>query len=139
MFIVRQSEHIQEDIKRNWSSWNYGQEGFEGTEDELNGCLENITDERPFWISGFEIYPDDIKNSEIKELYDGYWVLVDNTRGSGLSCNILDSETLEDSISIVTDKDFRIDLGEGETVDCSNAKVVWSDEENFIHILKIED
>jgi len=137
MFIVRQSEHIQEDIKRNWSSWNYGQEGFEGTEDELNECLESITDENPFFISGFEIWPDDVQSSEIKELYDGYWVLVDNTRGNGLSCNTLEIETLEEAIEEV--KENGIDLGDGETVDCSNAKVVWSDEEDFIHILEIED
>ena len=31
MFIARKSENIQEDIKRNWSSWNFGQLGFDGT------------------------------------------------------------------------------------------------------------
>lgn len=138
MFIVRQSEYIQEDIKRNWSSWNYGELGFEGTREELKESMnESIQSGSSFDISGFELWEDEISNADIRELYDGYWVLVDNTRGSGLSCNILESETLEEAIKEV--KENGIDLGEGETVDCSNAKVVWSDEEDFIHILEIED
>lgn len=35
MFVARQSNHIQEDIARNWSSWNFGQEGFSGSMNEL--------------------------------------------------------------------------------------------------------
>lgn len=44
MFIARQSSHIQEDIARNWSSWNFGNDGFEGTEEELNEAIEEAKD-----------------------------------------------------------------------------------------------
>ncbi len=135
MFIVRQSEHINEDIKRNWSSWNYGLEGFEGTEEELEQELESITDERSFWISGFDIYPDNRNEFDIRELYSNYWVVVDTFHGYGLSCNILESDSIEESINEVTSDGFKIDLGEGDMVDCSEAKVVWSDDN--IHILEV--
>jgi hypothetical protein len=138
MYIVRQSEHIKEDLQRNWSSWNYGELGFEGTKEELEESMEEaIENESSFDISGFELWEEDIEKADIRELYDGYWVLVDNTRGRGLSCNILESESLEEAIEEV--KENGVDLGEGETVDCSNAKVVWSDEEDFIHIIEIEE
>ena len=137
MYIVRQSEHIHKDVQRNFSSWNYGQLGFEGTENELKASMdEAFRNDHSFDISGFELWEDEIHNADIRELYDGYWVLVDNTRGFGLSCNILDSETLTDAIEEVRTND--IELGEGETVDCSGAKIVWSDAEKFIHILEIK-
>lgn len=138
MYIVRQSEHIQEDLKRNWSSWNYGLEGLNCNQEQLEQWKqEAIENENPLYISGFELWGDDIENADIRELYENYWVLVDLNRGEGLSCNIIECETLEEAINIVTNKDFRIELGEGETVDCSNAKVVWSDEDNFIHIIEV--
>jgi hypothetical protein len=138
MYIVRQSEHINEDITRNWSSFNYGELGFEGTRDELEKAMnEAIELGYSFDISGLELWDDEIKNSDISELYSGYWVLVDNTRGKGLSCNILESDSLEEAITEVELNG--IDLGEGETVDCTNAKVVWSDSEDFVHILEIEN
>lgn len=133
MFIVRKSDHIQEDLERNWSSWNYGLEGLNCSEEQLESWKqEAIDNETPLYISGYELWGDDIANADIRELYENYWVLVDLTRGEGLSCNILECETLAEAVSIVTDKDFRIDLGEGDTVDCSNAKVVWSNDDTYI-------
>jgi hypothetical protein len=142
MYIVRQSEHISEDITRNWSSFNYGELGFEGTRKELEEAMnEAIKNESSFDISGFELWEDEIKNSNISELYSNYFVLVDNTRGTGLSCNILESDSLEEAIEeAIEEVELNgVDLGEGETVDCTNATVVWSDSEDFVHILEIED
>ena len=42
IFFARMSGHIQEDIKRGWSSWNFGAHGFEGTLEELEKAIENI-------------------------------------------------------------------------------------------------
>jgi len=140
MYIVRFSDHIQEDIKRNWSSLNFGQEGFEGTEEELEQALESITDESPLWISGIDVY--DASSVTIKELYSNYWVLVDQNFTDGLACNILeDAETLEEAIQEVSASDFDIEYGEGECVDCSDAKVVYSFDwnGNQTYILEVED
>jgi hypothetical protein len=83
-FIARKSSHIQEDIKRNWSSWNFGEGGFEGTYSELqNKIKEALESESSLFISGFELWDNDIKKADIRELYTNYWVLVDNTNGYG--------------------------------------------------------
>lgn len=136
MFIVRQSNHIQEDIKRNWSSWNFGQEGLECSEEELQNaiseCLENGI---PLCVSGFELYGSDLENANIQELYPNYWVLVDETKGSGLSCNILNASSVEEAIQLINSKDFRIEMGEGDMICCENAKVIYSN--NDIHILEL--
>jgi hypothetical protein len=101
MFIARLSNHIQEDIKRNWSSWNFGECGFRGTYDELQAAMkEAIEDGSSFMISGFELFGDEIKNADIRELYDGYWVLVDNVNGNGpgIFGTELSAETIEEAI-----------------------------------------
>ena len=140
MYIVRFTDHIQEDITRNWSSLNFGQDGFEGTEEELEVALEDVSDESPMFISGIEVY--DASNVVIKELYDNYWVVVDNDFQWGLACNILeDAEILEEAIAEVSASDFDMEYGEGECVDCSNAKVVYFFEwkGNQTYILEVED
>lgn len=139
MFIVRQSEHINEDLERNWSSWNYGLEGLSCTEDQIEEWKQqSIDNDMPFCVSGFELWGEDIESADIRELYENYWVLVDLNRGEGLSCNTLECDTIEQAISIVTNEGFKMELGEGETIDCSNAKIVWSDKDNFIHIIEIK-
>ena len=137
MFIARQSNHIQEDIKRNWSSFNYGLDGFEGTEEELEAEIERVeNNESNLYISGLEIWHEDISNHRIEELYSNYWVVVDE-RNHGLSSISLESDTLEEAIQELSENE--IDLGSEEMNDCRLAKVVWSDSDNFIHILEIED
>jgi len=127
MFIVRRSNHIQEDISRNWSSWNYGQEGISCTEEQLEAWKEQaINDDTiPFCISGFELFGQQVADADIRELYTGYWVLADLARGEGLSCNILEAETFEEALAIVTAEGFAVRMEEGDTVDCSNAVVRW--------------
>lgn len=137
MFIARQSQHIQEDIKRNWSSWNFGQEGLTATEEQIVEWKQQAIDnDQPFCISGFELWGDEIANADIRELYEGYWVLVDNVNASeGLSCIDLDAETLEEAIS---EAESRTDYwGDGQSFDANKAKLVYSN--NDIHIFEIEE
>jgi|SRR5690606_6568284 len=137
MFIARLSNHIQEDIKRNWSSWNFGQCGFHGTYDELQAAMkEAIEDGSSFMISGFELFGDEIKSADIRELYDGYWVLVDNVNGNGpgIFGTELSAETIEEAIQESADAHY---WGEGVCFDAREAKLVYSSDD--IHIFEIED
>ena len=136
MYVARKSNHIQEDIKRNWSSWNFGQEGFNGTEDELSEYLAKATEERPVWISGFDIYPDQIKEYTFGELYPNYWVAIDYVNATnGLSCICLDAETEEEAIK---EAERRNDyFGDGYSFDATTAKLVYSN--NDIHVFEVED
>lgn len=143
MYIVRFSNHIQEDIKRNWSSWNFGEEGFKGTKEELEEELDKLDEDdyNSFWISGFEIYHRDLRTAVIEELYENYWVMVDPDFTYGLACNTLEAESLKEAIEEVNEDNFKIEYGAGECVDCSNAKVVHSFdwEGNQTYILEVED
>lgn len=133
-YIARKSNHIQEDIKRNWSSWNFGQEGINVSQEELNTFLESVTEDSVLHISGFELYGNDILKADIRELYAGYFVLVDNVNAQGgLSAIQLESETLEEAI-IEAEKcwDFG---GDGICFDANYAKLVYSN--NEIHIFEI--
>ena len=134
MFIARQSDHIEQDIKRNWSSWNFGEEGFEGTREELDEAIEEVTDTNPLWISGFEIYARDIDDYEFGELYKNYWVAIDRVNApNGLSGVALDADTLEEAIEEAT---IRSDyFGDGISFDASKAKLVKSIDD--IHIFEI--
>jgi len=136
MFVARKSNHIQEDIIRNWSSWNFGEEGFKGTKDELESYLEKSTDNSPVWISGFDIYPDQIKDFSFGELFPNYWVAIDYVNAkNGLSCIDLNAETLEEAIK---EAESRNDyFGDGQSFDATEAKLVYSNGD--IHIFKIED
>jgi len=136
MFIARYSENIQEDIKRNWSSWNFGQLGFEGTKAELNEAMQSaIENETSFDISGFELWENDIRNADIRELYAEYWVLVDNVNSpGGLSCINLDASTLEEAIAEAKVLNY---TGDGQSFNAKNAVLVHSDGE--IHIFEIDE
>jgi len=142
MYIVRFSDHIEEDIKRNWSSYNFGELGFKGTEEELEEAMASrFADEQCFDLSGFEIWEESRSEYIIRELYSGYWVVVDQNFLYGLACNELDAESLEEAIEEVTDSSFDIEYGEGDCVDCRNAKVVHSFiwDGNQTYILEVED
>lgn len=144
-YVARKSNHIQEDIIRNWSSWNFGQEGFEGTKLELVELLNQAKEnESSIWLSGFDIYPSKVgydfdaiyaDDYEIKELYANYWVCVDNINSpNGLSCIELNAESLEDAIQEShTRRDYCWD---GDTFDANEYELVYSKDDIHIFILK---
>ena len=137
MFVARQSSHIQSDIARNWSSWNFGEEGFKGTREQLDNYLESATEEMPCFISGMEIYPDQVDSFEFGELYENYWVVIDNVNSpGGLSCLNLKAESLEEAISEALSLQGEY-CGDGSSFDATNAKLVYSNEE--IHVFEIVD
>ena len=133
-YLARQSEHIEADQARNWSSWNFGALGFEGSKKKLEEAMnESLANDSFFDISGFELWEDDIRNADIRELYKGYWVLVDNVNAAGgLSCIDLDAENLENAMKEARTKDYS---GSGQSFDASQAKLVYSN--NDIHIFEI--
>ncbi|MDD5353371.1 MAG: hypothetical protein PHS93_09445, partial [Candidatus Omnitrophica bacterium] len=131
-YFIRKSEYIEDDLRRGWSSWNYGQEGFKGTKEELDKAINNITDKNPLWISGFDLYPKDIKDADIRELYPDYWVLVDKTKGEGIFVNSLEATNKIDAID--EGGRHKINLGEGEVINTDNLRIVSSIGD--IHILE---
>lgn len=136
-FIARYSAHIQEDIKRGWSSWNFGQEGLDASEEQIEAWKqEAIDNDQPFYISGFELWGDDIKNADIRELYPGYWVLVDNSNGvgEGIFGTALSAETIESAIEEAKKADYS---GEGVKFNPSDYELVHSIN-NEIHIFKLK-
>ena len=152
MLIVRFSAYIADDIKRNWSSWNFGQFGFEGSEEELQDAIDAaIAEGESFEISGFEFWPDnnlvgdEIRRGIFRELYPGYWVVPDLTHadGIGLACHILESETLENALEEISENPAKYDgTGEGDFVDCAGAKVLYSQKSNGeygFHVLEVDD
>lgn len=121
-FFARFTNNIDADLERNWSSWNYGQEGFSGTREELTDAInECIDNERAFWISGFGLegreLADALRNDRIRELYAGYWVLVDNREGEGISTIWLSAGTLDAAIAEARNEDLYCD---GYTMDVAN-------------------
>lgn len=135
MFIARKSDHIQEDIKRNWSSWNFGQDGFKGTREDLDNYLSECTDSSAVFISGFEIYADAVKGFEFGELYSGYWVAIDRVNAPvGLSAVELEADNLQDAIKEATDRNDY--FGQGVCFDARKATLVHSDDD--IHIFQID-
>ncbi len=136
-YVARKSDNIQSDIERGWSSWNFGQEGLSATEEQIDTWKEEaIENDQPFCISGFELWGDDITNADIRELYDGYWVLVDNVNAAnGISGIELDAESIEEAIEEANNRtDY---FGEGVCFDAQDAKLVYSNDD--IHIFEIED
>lgn len=142
MIIARYSAHIQSDIQRNWSSWNFGKDGFEGTREEFEAFIASATEEEPICISGFELYAYQVKRTKFGELTPNYWVAIDN-RG-GLSCDIIEgAETLEEALQMIeANPGLANGSGDGSFIDCSEAKVLYSefDEGEFgLHILEVQD
>jgi len=133
-FIARKSNYILEDIQRNWSSWNFGQEGITANWEDIDNAMNNAIEfDTEFSISGFDLWGDDIKNADIRELYTGYWVLVDNVNtGGGLSCIDLDCEDLDTAIETATKRsDY---FGDGVSFDAAEYKLVKTI--NDIHIFQ---
>ncbi len=137
-YLVRQSNHIKSDLERNWSSWNYGQEGLEISLDELNTHIENMSDEDTFFISGFELTKEEAERSEFGELYNNYVVLIDKET-TGLCINYLKSTSLVEAIKEVRNKSFEMNLSTHDSEDCSGANLVWSCPDNEIHIIEINE
>jgi len=136
-FIARYSNHIQDDIKRGWSSWNFGQDGLEASEEQIEAWKqEAIDNNEPFYISGFELWGDDIENADIRELYPGYWVLVDNENGigEGIFGAPLSAETIENAIEEAKKADYS---GEGVKFNPSDYELVYSINDE-IHIFKLK-
>ncbi len=109
-FICRVSSHIQDDLGRSWSSWNYGQDGIFATEDQIESWKnEAIANDDTFGISGFELYGKDILNADIRELYAGYWVLVDDNFSGCLAATPLQATTLKGAITEGEERRFSDD------------------------------
>ena len=134
MYIVRKSDHIYSDLLRNWSSWNFGQEGLNVSMDVLEDFIDNMSDDDILSISGFELTKQECQDSTFGELYPGYVVLIDDNQ-PGLCANLLNATSLEDAIAFVSAEGFNVDLAVHESYDCSNAKVVYSKDD--IHIIQL--
>jgi hypothetical protein len=105
---VRQSAHIMQDLRRNWSSWSYGALGFEGTWEELVNELLNTGSVS---VSGFEICSDEefedwdeaekwLENKsgyDIRQLRPDYWVAVD-TDGEGIC--VWEMDDIDDALAV---------------------------------------
>lgn len=135
-YLARYSNHIEYDIKRGWSSWNYGQEGFVGTKEELDAYIEQVEngEYESVWISGFDLYKDDLKDAEFGELYKNYWVLIDPHFSSSLAGVILKSDNLEDAIK---ESQKSVFAGDGVRI-TDDYKLVYSINDE-IHIFELQD
>ncbi|NCX55571.1 MAG: hypothetical protein EBW87_00010 [Burkholderiaceae bacterium] len=99
MFIARYATNIAADIERNWSSFNFGQGGINATKHEIEEMKATaIANDKPFTISHIELWGSDITKADIRELYAGYWVLVDTREGEGIYGIALEADNIEDAI-----------------------------------------
>lgn len=147
MKYVRVSEHIDEDLKRGWSSWSFGLEGFSGSKDDLLTEVREIAERGgEFRLSGFNIWIDEstklddgfgvvfVDDYEIRELYGNYWVAVDRINAvNGLSAHELPEvlQTIDDIVNEVKNNQAKYDgTGDGESFSTENAKVLHSFEFN---------
>jgi len=136
-FVARYSNHIQEDIKRGWSSWNFGQEGIETTQDKLDEYIESCYETGDgLSISGFDLFGHDLRNADIRELYEGYFVLVDDRFSSCIAGIPLNSMNLNDAITESLDGDYS---GCGICIDVKTANLVHSNSDNTIHIFEVKE
>jgi hypothetical protein len=136
-FIGRFSNHIAQDIERGWSSWNFGQEGFKGTKKQLDAARARAVKKgTAFCISMFEFYGSDIMSLDIRELYEGYWVLVDNENGGsgeGIFGTILNASTTEEAIEAAKSADYS---GDGYRFDPSDYELISSIDDE-IHVFML--
>lgn len=161
-YYIRYATHIKTDMERNWSSWNFGGGGFEGSYDELVEYIEDAKNNNSkIEISYFELWLDEkttikydgnfirIGNSKIGELYPNYWTVVDTTKGYGIAGHKIDLDkynlhTLADIVNLMeTNKDAKIEYdgsGDGNFFDAENAKLLYSNEEEgefSYHIIEV--
>lgn len=99
-YLARYSNHINEDLQRGWSSWNYGQDGLNCTEEELQDAINQVLNGELdcIYCSGFDLYADDLKTTEFGELYENYWVVKDKHFSSSLAAIVLHSTDLTSAI-----------------------------------------
>jgi hypothetical protein len=166
-YYVRYSNNIKDDLKRGWSSWNFGQDGFHGKADDLIDKFEHIKENGggEFSISGFNFWIDDsssinsywigegkdsykeikINASEvgvIRELKSNYWVLVDNVNAKGgISAHVLPNnlKDLRSAVGHINKNKSKFDgTGDGESFDPHDSRVIYSN--GSMHIIeKSED
>lgn len=134
MFIARKSSHIQEDLQRGWSSWNFGQDGLFASAEQIeiwkNECIESGM---PFSISGFDFYEEsEIRNADIRELYSGYWVLVDDRFSGSIAGTLLNASTIEEAKAEIKTACY---FGDGVSINVEEAVLVYS--EGDVHIFEI--
>lgn len=135
MFIARKSNHIEADIKRNWSGWNMGQGGFTGTCEELNEYLATAKDGGSVSISYFEIAEHEVKDYQFGELYDNYWVAIDQRFINSIAGTELQAGNLTEAIAeALNGADYS---GDGIAFDARKATLVHSEDD--IHIFEIQD
>lgn len=141
MIAARYSSYIASDLQRGWSSWNFGQDGFEGTYDELVAYLGMATEDMPISISMFEFYEGQVPSVDnFGELYPGYWVMIDK-RG-GLSVDILpDSiQTVEAALDFLkANPGFANGSGDGDFIHTADAVCIYSEApegEHGLHLIK---
>jgi len=102
-YYIRQTEFLKEDLERGWSSWNFGKEGIECTEEEFEQKLEDLKENKReyIYISGFEIYKTDLKNTRFGQLKENYWVVIDDQNcWGGLACCEIEASTDEEALEI---------------------------------------
>jgi hypothetical protein len=135
MFIARKSNNIEADIKRNWSSWNMGQGGFAGTRAELDEYLATAKNSGSVSISYFEIAEHELKDYQFGELYENYWVVIDQRFINSIAGTQLDADTLDEAITeALNGADYS---GDGIAFDARKAVLVHSEDD--IHIFEIKD
>jgi len=145
-YYLRFSEHIQEDLKRGWSSWNYGADGVWMTEEELEALYESSLkicesegsemEEIALYISEFELTHEKFvnlyKRDLIRPLYwqgeRGYFVVVDENYANSLAAVELEVASLEEAIETVEKEGNCLLFTCSETRLPTDAKLVWSKE-----------
>lgn len=134
-YLARYSKHINDDLTRGWSSWNFGQDGLSCTREELdyaicqvmNGELECI------YCSGFDLYAEDLKTTEFGELYENYWVVKDKNFTGSLAGIVLQSTDLK---SAIIEAENAIYSSDGVSI-TEEYKLVYSIN-NEIHIFELQ-
>lgn len=130
-YIARVTAHINEDLARNWSAWNFGEGGIKATADKMESMVEAaLESDDVLEISYMPLMGSGLRrawqNGEIRELYSGYWVLEDTENGwcGGIACNILPVSSEAEAIAYVNAPDFRMEMGAGDFVDCTEGQIV---------------
>jgi hypothetical protein len=134
MYVARKSENIQADLKRGFSSWNFGQEGLHACAEQIeiwkSECIESGM---PFSISGFDFYDEsEIRNADIRELYAGYWVLVDDRFDGSIAGTALKASNLEEAKMQIQTACY---FGDGISINIKESTLVYS--EGDLHIFAI--
>ena len=142
VYYFRATQNIESDLERNWSSWNFGQGGI--TTEELESIIEKIENNEEVelsismmdefieagssvesdWINGKKHYF--INNDiEIAELYENYWVLIDNINAEdGLSVVELNSVNFNDMIKECEELSNSA-VGDGDSISANDVTIFY--------------